>query len=141
MSVEIWPSIPPDQLKSAVEESQVSPRNPPQWILPEAMAVDLASSWVLLESPLINPPFEQTRELDWLIEELHDTLTKLKHGLEDCYALLAPIDPGSTLVVSTPRNEAVKGHVTRVGTRIVKGVGLFPFPPHCHNLTTMTRPE
>lgn len=45
----------------------------------------------------------------------------LKHGLEDCYALLAPIDPGSTLVMSTPRNEKVKGTITRVGTRIVKG--------------------
>ncbi|KAK3342088.1 RAVE subunit 2/Rogdi [Lasiosphaeria hispida] len=63
----------------------------------------------------------QARECEWLVQELHDTLTNLKHGLEDCYALLAPIDPGSTLVVSTPRNEIVKGHVTRVGTRIVKG--------------------
>ncbi|KAK3331353.1 RAVE subunit 2/Rogdi [Apodospora peruviana] len=63
----------------------------------------------------------QKRELDWLIEELHETLTNLKHGLADCYALLAPIDPGSTLVLSTPRNEIVKGTVTRVGTRIVKG--------------------
>ncbi|KAL8387069.1 hypothetical protein RB595_010178 [Gaeumannomyces hyphopodioides] len=63
----------------------------------------------------------QRRELEWLLDELHDTLKNLKHGLEDCYALLAPIDPGSTLVVSTPRNEAVKGHITRVGTRIVKG--------------------
>lgn len=47
---------------------------------------------------------------------------ELKHGLEDCYALLAPIDPGSTLVMSTPRNEKIKGTITRVGTRIVKGV-------------------
>ncbi|KAK0612438.1 RAVE subunit 2/Rogdi [Bombardia bombarda] len=61
------------------------------------------------------------RELDWLVQELRETLTSLKHSLEDCYALLAPIDPGSTLVLSTPRNEVVKGHVTRVGTRIVKG--------------------
>ncbi|KXX80317.1 hypothetical protein MMYC01_203366 [Madurella mycetomatis] len=63
----------------------------------------------------------QERELDWLVEELRETLTNLKHGLEDCYALLAPIDPGSTLVLSTPRNEIVKGHITRVGTRIIKG--------------------
>lgn len=61
------------------------------------------------------------RELDWLLAELHETLINLKHGLEDCYALLAPIDPGSTLVLSTPRNEVVKGTITRVGTRIVKG--------------------
>jgi hypothetical protein len=64
------------------------------------------------------------RELEWLLDELHATLKNLKNGLEDCYALLAPIDPGSTLVVSTHRNEAVKGHVTRVGTRIVKGVSM-----------------
>ncbi|KAK4157401.1 RAVE subunit 2/Rogdi [Chaetomidium leptoderma] len=63
----------------------------------------------------------EKRELDWLIKELYETLANLRHGLEDCYALLAPIDQGSTLVLSTPRNEAIKGHVTRVGTRIVKG--------------------
>ncbi|TLS22164.1 uncharacterized protein PpBr36_09839 [Pyricularia pennisetigena] len=63
----------------------------------------------------------QRRELTWLLDDLQATLGEFRHGLEDCYALLAPIDPGSTLVVSTPRNEAVKGHVTRVGTRIVKG--------------------
>lgn len=64
----------------------------------------------------------QRRELEWLLDELHETLRELKHGLEDCYALLAPIDPGSTLVLTTPRKEDVKGHITRVGTRIVKGV-------------------
>ncbi|KAI2632945.1 RAVE subunit 2/Rogdi [Xylaria nigripes] len=63
----------------------------------------------------------QARELSWLLDSLQITLLSLKHGLEECYALLAPIDPGSTLVVSTPRAELVKGHVTRVGTRIVKG--------------------
>lgn len=85
MSVEIWPSLPPGQLITAVEQTQ-------------------------------------RRELEWLLNELHETLQNLKSGLEDCYALLAPVDPGSTLVVSTPRNEIVKGHITRVGTRIVKGV-------------------
>lgn len=80
--------------------------------------------WVLIE-PFCKP---QKRELDWLIEELHEVLTNIKHGLEECYALLAPIDPGSTLVLSTPRNEIVKGHITRVGTRIIKGVSLVvPF--------------
>jgi Rogdi leucine zipper containing protein len=85
------------------------------------MGSAIDASWVLIESPSAPPP-KQTRELDWLIDELRETLTNLKHGLEDCYALLAPIDPGSTLVLSTPRNETVKGHVTRVGTRIIKGV-------------------
>ncbi|KAL2269315.1 hypothetical protein VTJ83DRAFT_1499 [Remersonia thermophila] len=63
----------------------------------------------------------EKRELDWLVEELHEHLINLKHGLEDCYALLAPIDHGNTLVLSTPRNEIVKGTITRVGTRIVRG--------------------
>ncbi|CAF3540861.1 unnamed protein product [Fusarium graminearum] len=64
----------------------------------------------------------QVRELDWIVNETLELCRDLKHGLEDCYALLAPIDPGSTLVMSTPRNEKVKGTLTRVGTRIVKGV-------------------
>ncbi|KAI1198244.1 hypothetical protein F5X97DRAFT_333448 [Nemania serpens] len=63
----------------------------------------------------------QARELTWLLQNLQSTLLSLKHGLEECYALLAPIDPGSTLVLSTPRAELVKGHVTRVGARLVKG--------------------
>lgn len=82
--------------------------------------LDLSASWEIVLTDTPSPP--QKRELDWLLEELHETLINLKHGLEDCYALLAPIDPGSTLVLSTPRNETVKGTITRVGTRIVKGV-------------------
>ncbi|QUC18009.1 uncharacterized protein UV8b_02250 [Ustilaginoidea virens] len=61
------------------------------------------------------------RELAWLVDETVALCHDLKHGIEDCYALLAPIDPGSTLVMSTHRNEKVKGTITRVGTRIVKG--------------------
>ncbi|KAI3318850.1 hypothetical protein HD806DRAFT_304371 [Xylariaceae sp. AK1471] len=63
----------------------------------------------------------QARELVWLLNSLQTTLLSLKHGLQECYALLAPIDPGSTLVLSTPRAELVKGHVTRIGARLVKG--------------------
>ncbi|KAI1162054.1 hypothetical protein F5B18DRAFT_662666 [Nemania serpens] len=63
----------------------------------------------------------QARELTWLLKNLQSTLLSLRHGLEECYALLAPIDPGSTLVLSTPRAELVKGHVMRVGARLVKG--------------------
>ncbi|ESA43753.1 uncharacterized protein NCU08091 [Neurospora crassa OR74A] len=85
------------------------------------MAVDICEGWELIDSPFVRPPPRQKRELDWLVQDLRETLTNVKHGLEDCYALLAPIDPGSTLVLSTPRNEIVKGHITRVGTRIVKG--------------------
>ncbi|PHH87924.1 hypothetical protein CDD83_8227 [Cordyceps sp. RAO-2017] len=61
------------------------------------------------------------RELAWITAESIEACRELKHGLEDCYALVAPIDPGSTLVMSTPRNEKVKGTITRVGSRIVKG--------------------
>lgn len=64
----------------------------------------------------------QDNELQWFIGETIQKCQELKHGLEDCYALLAPIDPGSTLVMSTSRSERVKGTITRVGTRIVKGV-------------------
>lgn len=66
----------------------------------------------------------QARELSWLLDSLQETLVSLKSGLEECYALLAPIEPGSTLVMSSSRSESVKGHVTRVGTQIVKGVVL-----------------
>ncbi|ROW13693.1 hypothetical protein VPNG_04512 [Cytospora leucostoma] len=100
MSVEIWPSLPPEQLITAIDQTQ-------------------------------------TRELQWLLNELHDTLQSLKHGLEDCYALLAPVDPGSTLVVSTHRNETVKGHITRVGTRIVKGTLTLKMKTQPHQTYTI----
>lgn len=87
----------------------------------------IEDGWVLLPCPTKKEPltsYPQRHEVEWLLDELHETLKNLKHGLEDCYALLAPVEPGSTLVVSTPRNELIKGHVTRIGTRIVKGVRL-----------------
>jgi hypothetical protein len=58
------------------------------------------------------------------LETLQDTLASLKSGLQECVALLAPEEPGSTLALSSLRSESVKGFVTRVGTRIVKGVSL-----------------
>ena len=61
------------------------------------------------------------RELEWLLSSLQDTLASLKSGLEECAALLAPQEPGSTLVLSSLRSENLKGYITRVGTRIVKG--------------------
>lgn len=80
---------------------------------------------------------EKARELDWIVEETLQICRDLKHGLEDCYALLAPIDPGSTLVMSTHRNEKVKGTLTRVGTRIVKGVRrAYLFPTHFFSLVS-----
>ncbi|KAJ3572694.1 hypothetical protein NPX13_g4960 [Xylaria arbuscula] len=114
MSVEIWPPIAPEQLKIEEDATQPCslrklPQPPHQLITPSPP-----------DSPSSSQP-AQARELTWLLESLQDTLVSLKHGLEECYALLAPIDPGSTLVLSTPRAELVKGHVTRVGARIVKG--------------------
>ncbi|TAQ91325.1 hypothetical protein B7494_g328 [Chlorociboria aeruginascens] len=61
------------------------------------------------------------RELSWLLNSLQETLASIKSGLEECYALLAPTERGSTLVISSPRSESVKGHITRVGTKIVRG--------------------
>ncbi|GAB7336991.1 hypothetical protein MBLNU457_g2409t1 [Dothideomycetes sp. NU457] len=61
------------------------------------------------------------RELEWLLTALQDTLESLKAGLEECSNLLTPKDIGSTLVLSSQRSESLKGFVTLVGTRIVKG--------------------
>lgn len=61
------------------------------------------------------------REVEWLLASLQDTLASLKAGLEECAELLAPKEPGSTLVLSSLRSENLKGFITRVGTRIVKG--------------------
>ncbi|KAF4211052.1 hypothetical protein CNMCM8980_002777 [Aspergillus fumigatiaffinis] len=61
------------------------------------------------------------RELEWLLRSLQDSLAALREGLRDCAALLAPKEPGSTLVLSSHRSECVKGFVTRVGTKVVKG--------------------
>ncbi|CEL02880.1 Putative 37S ribosomal protein Rsm22 (Fragment) [Aspergillus calidoustus] len=61
------------------------------------------------------------RELEWLLRSLQDSLASLREGLLECAELLAPKEPGSTLVLSSMRSESVKGFVTRVGTKIVKG--------------------
>ncbi|KAA8647229.1 uncharacterized protein ATNIH1004_005919 [Aspergillus tanneri] len=61
------------------------------------------------------------KELEWLLRNLQDSLVSLREGLHECEALLAPKEPGSTLVLSSLRSENVKGFVTRVGTKIVKG--------------------
>ncbi|CAK7271582.1 hypothetical protein SEPCBS119000_004679 [Sporothrix epigloea] len=72
----------------------------------------------------LTPP--KHRELVWLLTELGDELRGLRTSLQDCYNLLRPHESagqnkGNTLVVSTPRTEAVKGHITRFGTRITRG--------------------
>ncbi|KAJ6057465.1 hypothetical protein N7460_000739 [Penicillium canescens] len=63
---------------------------------------------------------------------MQDSLASLKEGLQECAVLLAPQEPGSTLVLSSLRSENVKGFVTRVGTKIVKGdiqLRLASLPP------------
>ncbi|KAF3930267.1 hypothetical protein ABW20_dc0107221 [Dactylellina cionopaga] len=60
-------------------------------------------------------------ELAWLVTEIQESLLSLRSGLEECLSLLAPTQPGSTLVLSTSRSEGLKGFVTRVGSEIVKG--------------------
>ena len=77
------------------------------------------------------------RELAWLLSSVQDTLRSLKEGLEECAELLAPKEPGSTLVLSSQRSESLKGFITRVGARIVKGdvqlrLPSLP-PPRGHN--------
>jgi len=66
---------------------------------------------------------QQRNHVPWLINYIREReLPPIKQTLDECYALLAPVLPGTTLVLSTRRNELVKGTVTRVGTRIVKAV-------------------
>lgn len=73
-----------------------------------------------------------SRELEWLLASLQESLASLREGLQECAGLLAPKEPGSTLVLSSVRSESVKGFVTRIGTRIVKGdvqLRLASLPP------------
>ncbi|EER23287.1 hypothetical protein D8B26_001376 [Coccidioides posadasii str. Silveira] len=88
-----------------------------------------------------------SRELEWLLRSLQESLAALREGLQECAALLAPTEPGSTLVLSSLRSESVKGYVTRVGPRIVKGdvhLRLNSLPPprgsHATRLCLSTSP-
>jgi hypothetical protein len=82
----------------------------------------------------------QARELEWLLVQLRETLQSLKAGLEECAALLAPSENGSTLVLSSLRSESLKGLITRVGTRVTKGVRPpSRCPASCVLLTRTTR--
>ena len=63
---------------------------------------------------------------------MQESLAALKAGFEECAELLAPKEQGSTLPLSSHRSESLKGIVTRVGARIVKGdikVRLVTLPP------------
>ena len=83
-------------------------------------------------------------ELQWYLNFLQDQLGSLKEGLEESVALLAPKEPGSTLVLSSLRSENVKGHVTRVGTKIVKAdihLRLVTLPPNTARTNTNSNPS
>ncbi|KAF2819988.1 hypothetical protein CC86DRAFT_305730 [Ophiobolus disseminans] len=90
----------------------------------------------------------QARELEWLLVQLRETLKSLKAGLEDCAALLAPSENGSTLVLSSVRSESLKGLITRIGTRITKGnvkLRIASLPPPrgstAYDLTISSAPQ
>jgi hypothetical protein len=83
-------------------------------------------------------------ELQWYLHFLQAQLGSLKDGLEDCVALLAPKEPGSTLVLSSLRSENVKGHVTRVGTKVIKGdihLRLVTLPPNTPRTNANSTPS
>ncbi|KAF3912683.1 hypothetical protein ABW21_db0204332 [Orbilia brochopaga] len=80
------------------------------------------------------------RELAWVIAEIMEGLLSLRPGLEECLSLLAPSQPGSTLVLSTSRSEGLKGFVTRVGSAIVKGVR-STLPPLYRLYLLLSRPS
>ncbi|KAF8537992.1 RAVE subunit 2/Rogdi [Trichophaea hybrida] len=72
-----------------------------------------------------------SRELEWLLSSLDETISALRSGLEECLSLLNPNGPGSTLALSTLRSEALKGIITRVGSRVTRGdmrVKMFGLP-------------
>jgi hypothetical protein len=79
----------------------------------------------------------QARELQWLLVQLRETLQSLKAGLEECAALLAPSENASTLVLSSVRSESLKGLITRIGTRITKGVRLLNWLSTVYFVTNM----
>jgi hypothetical protein len=106
----------------------------------------VAVPWKLITamSTAVWPPIEdarladeqaasQARELEWLLVQLRETLQSLKAGLEECAALLAPSENGSTLVLSSVRSESLKGLITRIGTRITKGVCVSVSLPGAQN--------
>ncbi|PWW72942.1 hypothetical protein C7212DRAFT_225615 [Tuber magnatum] len=59
------------------------------------------------------------RELAWLLSSLQETIDNVRSGLRECSNLLTP-SAGSTLVLSSPRSESLKGFATRVANRVVK---------------------
>jgi Rogdi leucine zipper containing protein len=83
-------------------------------------------------------------EIQWYLKYLQEQLGSLKEGLEECVILLAPKEPGSTLVLSSLRSESVKGHITRIGTKVVKGdihLRLTTLPPNTARTQTNSNPS
>lgn len=103
MSTAVWPPVPADYLQIEEKKTLVSD-----------------TCFGVYKPDRLTAP--QASELDWLLESIQETLQSLKAGLDECRTLLAPTENGSTLVLSSLRSEAVKGFVTRNGSRITKGV-------------------
>lgn len=59
------------------------------------------------------------RELAWLRESLQETIASIRSGLQECSRLILPTST-STLAISSPRSECLKGFATRAGDKIVK---------------------
>lgn len=129
-----------DALETASADATTRPHTTPVYLLLPARRLLVLPAM----STAVWPPIEaaalaseqtrsQQRELEWLLVQLRETLHSLKAGLEECAALLAPSENGSTLVLTSVRSESLKGLVTRIGTRIVKGVCSAAAPPARHH--------
>ncbi|CUS06738.1 unnamed protein product [Tuber aestivum] len=85
------------------------------------------------------------RELAWLLSSLQETIDNVRSCLRECSNLLTP-SAGSTLVLSSPRSESLKGYATRVANKIVKSdmqVKMYGLPNSkgfaCHRLSLDTK--
>lgn len=116
MSVAVWPPLPEDRLCEEEANSLVSLKHIQRvffWCSPlHTRPSNTGKNWARF----------QASELRWLLDHLHENFASLKNGLEECFTLLLPQEPGSTLALSSVRSESIKGHVTRLGAWIVKGV-------------------
>jgi hypothetical protein len=81
------------------------------------------------------------RELAWLLDTLQETVDNVRSGLRECSNLLAS-STGSTLVLSSPRSESLKGYATRVANKVIKSdmqVKMYGLPNTkgfaCHKLS------
>ncbi|KAI9891363.1 MAG: hypothetical protein M1814_002876 [Vezdaea aestivalis] len=79
------------------------------------------AAWPPLSAPDLRAAEEASlaNELRWLLSSLQTTLKSLSSGLDESLALLQSSSP-STLPLSTPRSETLKGTITRLGPLVTK---------------------